>query len=116
MKFKKYIVAGTLAVLLSTTAVSTLDGNKADASSKKDYIIQSEFHDKQIAEELKSLLDQSYVNDLAAGSLNPYYKRMIMMNQYRAKAALKSNNFAKMAEAKVGLENIYKEIDEIINR
>ncbi|HDJ3052071.1 TPA: complement inhibitor SCIN family protein, partial [Staphylococcus aureus] len=26
------------------------------------------------------------------------------------------NNFAKMAEAKVGLENIYKEIDEIINR
>ncbi|HHO7951073.1 TPA: complement inhibitor SCIN family protein, partial [Staphylococcus aureus] len=27
MKFKKYIVAGTLAVLLSTTAVSTLDGN-----------------------------------------------------------------------------------------
>ena len=115
MKFKKYIVAGTLAVLLSTTAVSTLDGNKADASSK-DYIIQSEFHDKRIAEELKSLLDQSNVNDLAAGSLNPYYKRMIMMNQYRAKAALKSNNFAKMAEAKVGLENIYKEIDEIINR
>lgn len=57
MKFKKYIVAGTLAVLLSTTAVSTLDGNKADASSKKDYIIQSEFHDKRIAEELKSLLD-----------------------------------------------------------
>lgn len=50
MKFKKYIVAGTLAVLLSTTAVSTLDGNKADASSKKDYIIQSEFHDKRIAE------------------------------------------------------------------
>ncbi|HCU7360095.1 TPA: complement inhibitor SCIN family protein, partial [Staphylococcus aureus] len=26
------------------------------------------------------------------------------------------NNFAKMAEAKVALENIYKEIDEIINR
>lgn len=46
MKFKKYIVAGTLAVLLSTTAVSTLDGNKADASSKKDYIIQSEYHVK----------------------------------------------------------------------
>ncbi|HDG8346542.1 TPA: complement inhibitor SCIN family protein [Staphylococcus aureus] len=116
MKFKKYILTGTLALLLSSTAIATIEGNKADASSKKDYIIQSEFHDKRISEELKSLLDQSYVNDLAAGSLNPYYKRTIMMNQYRAKAALKSNNFAKMAEAKVALENIYKEIDEIINR
>ncbi|HDJ7782246.1 TPA: complement inhibitor SCIN family protein, partial [Staphylococcus aureus] len=27
-----------------------------------------------------------------------------------------SNNFDKMAEAKVALEKIYKEIDEIINR
>ncbi|HDY4441186.1 TPA: complement inhibitor SCIN family protein [Staphylococcus aureus] len=116
MKIKKYILAGSLAVLLSTTAVSTLNGNKAEASSYDNYLTQSKYHDKKIAEELKSLLDQSYVNDLAAGSLNPYYKRTIMMNQYRAKAALKSNNFAKMAEAKVGLENIYKEIDEIINR
>ncbi|ONH14659.1 complement inhibitor SCIN family protein, partial [Staphylococcus aureus] len=82
MKFKKYILTGTLALLLSSTAIATIEGNKADASSKKDYIIQSEFHDKRIAEELKSLLDQSYVNDLAAGSLNPYYKRTIMMNQY----------------------------------
>ncbi|MRK35053.1 fibrinogen-binding protein, partial [Staphylococcus aureus] len=40
----------------------------------------------------------------------------IMMNEYRAKAALKKNDFKSMAEAKVGLENIYKEIDEIINR
>ncbi|PZJ71330.1 hypothetical protein C7P86_13425, partial [Staphylococcus aureus] len=41
---------------------------------------------------------------------------MIMMNEYRAKAALRSNNFDKMAEAKVALEKIYKEIDEIIKR
>ena len=34
----------------------------------------------------------------------------------RAKAALKKNDFKSMAEAKVALENIYKEIDEIINR
>ncbi|HBC4173820.1 TPA: complement inhibitor SCIN family protein [Staphylococcus aureus] len=116
MKIKKYILAGSLAVLLSTTAVSTLNGNKAEASSQKDYLIQSQFHDKKIAEELKSLLRQSNVYDLAAGSLNRYYKRTIMMNQYRAKAALKKNDFKSMAEAKVGLENIYKEIDEIINR
>ncbi|HCZ2372530.1 TPA: complement inhibitor SCIN family protein, partial [Staphylococcus aureus] len=89
MKFKKYIVAGTLAVLLSTTAVSTLDGNKADASSHDNYLTQSKYHDKKIAEELKSLLRQSNVYDLAAGSLNRYYKRTIMMNEYRAKAALK---------------------------
>ncbi|HCD1989847.1 TPA: complement inhibitor SCIN family protein [Staphylococcus aureus] len=116
MKIKKYILAGSLAVLLSTTAVSTLNGNKAEASSQKDYLIQSQFHDKKIAEELKSLLRQSNVYDLAAGSLNRYYKRTIMMNEYRAKAALKKNDFKSMAEAKVGLENIYKEIDEIINR
>ncbi|PZJ70102.1 complement inhibitor SCIN family protein [Staphylococcus aureus] len=116
MKIKKYILSGSLAVLLSTTIVATIEGNKAEASSKKDYLIQSEFHDKRIADELKFLLSQSGVYDLAAGSLNPYYKLMIMMNEYRAKAALRSNNFDKMAEAKVALEKIYKEIDEIINR
>lgn len=63
---------------------------------------------------MKSLLRQSNVYDLAAGSLNRYYKRTIMMNEYRAKAALKKNDFKSMAEAKVALENIYKEIDEII--
>ncbi|HFV7279528.1 TPA: complement inhibitor SCIN family protein [Staphylococcus aureus] len=116
MKFKKYILTGTLALLLSSTAIATIEGNKADASSKKDYIIQSEFHDKRIAEELRTLLNKSNVYALAAGSLNPYYKRKIMMNEYRAKAALKSNNFAKMADAKVALEKICKEINEIINR
>ncbi|HCU8010543.1 TPA: complement inhibitor SCIN family protein [Staphylococcus aureus] len=116
MKIKKYILAGSLAVLLSTTAVSTLNGNKAEASSQKDYLIQSQFHDKKNAEELKSLLRQSNVYDLAAGSLNRYYKRTIMMNEYRAKAALKKNDFVSMADAKVALEKIYKEIDEIINR
>ncbi|HHV8921005.1 TPA: complement inhibitor SCIN family protein [Staphylococcus aureus] len=116
MKIKKYILTGTLALLLSSTVIATIEGNKAEASSKKDYIIQSEFHDKRIAEELKSLLNQANVYDLAAGSLNRYYKRTIMMNEYRAKAALKKNDFLSMAEAKVGLEKIYKEIDEIINR
>lgn len=80
MKFKKYILTGTLALLLSSTAIATIEGNKADASSKKDYIIQSEFHDKRIAEELRTLLNKSNVYALAAGSLNPYYKRTIMMN------------------------------------
>ncbi|MGT2333855.1 complement inhibitor SCIN family protein [Staphylococcus aureus] len=36
---------------------------------------------------------------MAAGSLNRYYKRTIMMNEYRAKAALKKNDFKSMAEA-----------------
>ncbi|HCV8486178.1 TPA: complement inhibitor SCIN family protein [Staphylococcus aureus] len=116
MKFKKYILTGTLALLLSSTAIATLEGNKVEASSKKDYIIQSEYHDKQIADELRSLLNKSNVYDLAAGSLNRYYKQTIMMNEDRAKAALRSNNFDKMAEAKVALEKIYKEIYEIINR
>ncbi|MGZ1847803.1 complement inhibitor SCIN family protein [Staphylococcus argenteus] len=116
MKLKKYILAGSLAVLLSTTAVATLEGNKAEASSYDNYLTQSQYHDKKIADELKSLLNELNPYDLAAGSLNLYYKRMIMMNEYRAKAALKKNDFKSMAEVKVALEKIYKEIDEIINR
>ncbi|HHO6607057.1 TPA: complement inhibitor SCIN [Staphylococcus aureus] len=116
MKLKKYILTGTLALLLSSTAIATLEGNKAEASSYDNYLTESQFHDKRIAEELRTLLNKSNVYTLAAGSLNPYYKRTIMMNEYRAKAALRSNNFDKMAEAKVALEKIYKEIYEIINR
>ncbi|HDP2765899.1 TPA: complement inhibitor SCIN [Staphylococcus aureus] len=116
MKLKKYILTGTLALLLSSTAIATLEGNKAEASSYDNYLTESQFHDKRIAEELRTLLNKSNVYALAAGSLNPYYKRTIMMNEYRAKAALRSNNFDKMAEAKVALEKIYKEIYEIINR
>ncbi|MCS5349654.1 complement inhibitor SCIN [Staphylococcus aureus] len=116
MKLKKYILTGSLAVLLSTAAVATLDGNKAEASSKDNYLTQSQYHDKKIADELRSLLKELNPNELATGSLSPYYKRTVVMNGYKARAALKSNNFAQMAEAKVALEKIYKEIDEIINR
>ncbi|HCZ6874591.1 TPA: complement inhibitor SCIN-B, partial [Staphylococcus aureus] len=31
MKFKKYILTGTLALLLSSTGIATIEGNKADA-------------------------------------------------------------------------------------
>ncbi|MGF4032513.1 complement inhibitor SCIN-B [Staphylococcus aureus] len=112
MKFKKYILTGTLALLLSSTGIATIEGNKADASSLDKYLTESQ----RIAEELRTLLNKSNVYALAAGSLNPYYKRTIMMNEYRAKAALKKNDFVSMADAKVALEKIYKEIDEIINR
>ncbi|HDG7295209.1 TPA: complement inhibitor SCIN-B [Staphylococcus aureus] len=115
MKFKKYILTGTLALLLSSTGIATIEGNKADASSLDKYLTESQFHER-IAEELRTLLNKSNVYALAAGSLNPYYKRTIMMNEYRAKAALKKNDFVSMADAKVALEKIYKEIDEIINR
>lgn len=101
MKFKKYILTGTLALLLSSTAIATLERNKVEASSKKDYIIQSEYHDKQIADELRSLLNKSNVYDLAAGSLNRYYKQTIMMNEHRAKAALRSNNSIKWLKLKL---------------
>ncbi|SGW46645.1 complement inhibitor SCIN family protein [Staphylococcus argenteus] len=116
MKLKKYILAGSLAVLLSTTAVATLEGNKAETSSYNNNLTQSQYHDNKIADELRSLLNELNPNELATGSLSAYYKRTIVMNGYKARAALKSNNFAQMAEAKVALEKIYKEIDEIVNR
>lgn len=116
MKIKNYILAGSFALLLSATAVVTLEVNEAEASSKNDYLTQSQFHDKRIADELRSLLNQLNTKELATGSLSPYYKRTIMMSGYRAKVALKKNDFVSMAEAKVALKKIYNEIDEIINR
>ncbi|EGQ1454805.1 complement inhibitor SCIN-B, partial [Staphylococcus aureus] len=48
MKFKKYILTGTLALLLSSTGIATIEGNKADASSLDKYLTESQFHDKRI--------------------------------------------------------------------
>ncbi|MGT2341536.1 complement inhibitor SCIN family protein [Staphylococcus aureus] len=63
-----------------------------------------------MAEELRTLLNKSNVYALAAGSLNPYYKRTIMMNEYRAKAALKKMISYQWLMLKL-VEKIYKEIE-----
>ncbi|MQH48791.1 hypothetical protein EI044_26275, partial [Escherichia coli] len=59
-------------------------------------------------------LNELNVNVLATGSLDPYYKRNVLMYGFKAKMALKSKNYSKMSIAKEELENIYREIDEAL--
>ncbi|WP_407145984.1 complement inhibitor SCIN family protein [Staphylococcus aureus] len=62
---------------------------------------QSKYHDKKCRRAWKSLLRQSNVYDLADSSLNRYYKRTIMMNEYRAKLVPKkmiSNQWLKKVD------------------
>lgn len=116
MKFKKYILIGILVLFLLLIGIVIIEGNKVDVSSLDKYLIESQFYDKCIVEELRILFNKLNVYVLVVGSLNLYYKCMIMMNEYRVKVVFKKNDFVLMVDVKVVLEKIYKEIDEIINR
>ena len=74
MKIRKSILAGTLAIVLASPLVTNLDKNEAQASTS---LPTSNEYQKKLANELKSLLDELNVNELATGSLNTYYKRTI---------------------------------------
>ncbi|EOA9720546.1 TPA: complement inhibitor SCIN-A [Staphylococcus aureus] len=106
MKIRKSILAGTLAIVLASPLVTNLDKNEAQASN--------EYQNEKLANELKSLLDELNVNELATGSLNTYYKRTIKISGQKAMYALKSKDFKKMSEAKYQLQKIYNEIDEAL--
>ncbi len=41
MKFKKYILTGTLALLLSSTGIATIEGNNEMQSSLDKYLTES---------------------------------------------------------------------------
>ncbi|MEG3217018.1 complement inhibitor SCIN family protein [Staphylococcus aureus] len=88
-------------------------GGTAKASTYKQ-ITANEYYDQKLAKELKGLLDELNVNVLATGSLDPYYKRNVLMYGFKAKMALKSKNYSKMSIAKEELENFYREIDEAL--
>lgn len=64
----------------------------------------NEYQNEKLANELKSLLDELNVNELATGSLNTYYKRTIKISGLKAMYALKSKDFKKMSEAKYQLQ------------
>ncbi len=111
MKIRKSILAGTLAIVLASPLVTNLDKNEAQASTSLP--TSNEYQNEKLANELKSLLDELNVNELATGSLNTYYKRTIKISGQKA-MALKSKDFKKMSEAKYQLQKIYNEIDEAL--
>ncbi|HHO6256198.1 TPA: complement inhibitor SCIN family protein [Staphylococcus aureus] len=112
MKIKKHIITTTLAIGVAVSSIGLHEG-AAKASTHKQ-ITASEYYDQKLAKELKGLLDELNVNVLATGSLDPYYKRNVLMYGFKAKMALKSKNYSKMSIAKEELENIYREIDEAL--
>ncbi|HGO1493715.1 TPA: complement inhibitor SCIN family protein [Staphylococcus aureus] len=112
MKLKKYIITTTLAIGVTVSSIGLHEGT-AKASTYKQ-ITANEYYDQKLAKELKGLLDELNVNVLATGSLDPYYKRNVLMYSFKAKMALKSKNYSKMSIAKEELENFYREIDEAL--
>lgn len=78
MKIRKSILAGTLAIVLASPLVTNLDKNEAQASTSLP--TSNEYQNEKLANELKSLLDELNVNELATGSLNTYYKRTIKIS------------------------------------
>ncbi|MFA0794770.1 complement inhibitor SCIN-A, partial [Staphylococcus aureus] len=101
MKIRKSILAGTLAIVLASPLVTNLDKNEAQASTSLP--TSNEYQNEKLANELKSLLDELNVNELATGSLNTYYKLTIKISCQKAMYALKSKYFKKMSEAKYQL-------------
>ncbi|HCZ3341775.1 TPA: complement inhibitor SCIN-A [Staphylococcus aureus] len=112
MEIRKSILAGTLAIVLASPLVTNLDKNEAQASTSLP--TSNEYQNEKLANELKSLLDELNVNELATGSLNTYYKRTIKISGQKAMYALKSKDFKKMSEAKYQLQKIYNEIHEAL--
>lgn len=112
MKLKKCIITTTLAIGVAILSIGLHEGT-AKASTDKQ-ITANEYYDQNLAKELKGLLNELNVNVLATGSLDPYYKRNVLMYGFKAKMALKSKNYSKMSIAKEELENIYREIDEAL--
>ncbi|EZY61621.1 complement inhibitor SCIN family protein [Staphylococcus aureus] len=112
MKIKKYIIATTLAVGVTASAIGLYeDAAKANTVEK---ITANEYYDQKLAKELKGLLNELNVNVLATGDLDPYYKRNVLKYGFKAKLALKSKNYSKMSVAKYELQNIYNQIDEAL--
>ncbi|AXS25249.1 TPA: complement inhibitor SCIN family protein [Staphylococcus aureus] len=111
-EIKKCIITTTLAIGVAVSSIGLHEGT-AKASTDKQ-ITANEYYDQNLAEELKGLLNELNVNVLATGSLDPYYKRNVLMYGFKAKMALKSKNYSKMSIAKEELENIYREIDEAL--
>lgn len=111
-EIKKCIITTALAIGVAASSIGVYEGS-AKASTDKQ-ITANEYYDQNLAEELKGLLNELNVNVLATGSLDPYYKRNVLMYGFKAKMALKSKNYSKMSIAKEELENIYREIDEAL--
>ncbi|HBI0742122.1 complement inhibitor SCIN family protein [Staphylococcus aureus] len=110
MRGKKHIIAGVLVAVLSTPLVTSFDSKEVKAES----IDANTYINQNLEKELRELLNELNVNELATGSLKPYFKRTVKKYGYKAKAALKSKDFTRMSQSKYELQSIYSEIDKAL--
>ena len=73
----------------------------------------NEYQNEKLANELKSLLDELNVNELATGSLNTYYKRTIKISGQK-QCMLLSQKTLRNVRSKISTSKIYNEIDEAL--
>lgn len=102
MKIRKSILAGTLAIVLASPLVTNLDKNEAQASTSLP--TSNEYQNEKLANELKSLLDELNVNELATGSLNTYYKRTIKISGLKAMYALSQKTLRKCQKQNINFK------------
>ncbi|ARJ50970.1 complement inhibitor SCIN family protein [Staphylococcus lutrae] len=112
MKFKKYILATSLVAMLSSTAVA-ITAYEFEAAAES-HVTASDHYDRALKSELQELVNELNFRALSTAGLEPYYKRQVNVAGFKAKVALKSGNYHKMAVAKAELENIYEEISEAL--
>ncbi|WP_244898622.1 complement inhibitor SCIN family protein [Staphylococcus lutrae] len=92
---------------MATSFVSTLPTQKVEAATYSD---ANTYYNAKLKEELQLLVNDLNSFELATGSLELYYKRTIKKAGYKAKVALRSNNYTLMSEAKYELEALYEDI------
>lgn len=112
MNIKSLIITGFAATMLATSAFSTVGTVDAQAStqSTSKTTADSTYQNQQMEKELQELYKKIDVKLLSAVSQEPYFKRELSAAKFKAKSALKSKRFDRMAQSKAELERLYDQL------
>lgn len=110
MNMKSLIITGFAATMLATSAFSTVGTGDAQASNVEKVTTTNEYLNKQMEKELKELYDKINVKLLSSVSQPTYFKRELSAAKFKAKSALKSKSYSRMAQSKGELERLYDQL------
>ncbi|PTJ71542.1 hypothetical protein BUZ56_11495 [Staphylococcus hyicus] len=110
MNMKSLIITGFAATMLATSAFSTVGAGDAQANTEAKVNTTNEYLNKQMEKELKELYDKINVKLLSSVSQPTYFKRELSAAKFKAKSALKSKSYSRMAQSKGELERLYDQL------
>ncbi|MCO4330268.1 complement inhibitor SCIN family protein [Staphylococcus hyicus] len=112
MNMKSLIITGFAATMLATSAFSTVGAVDAQASTNTHTQLPTDnaYHTKKMEQELQELYDKINVKLLSSVSQPTYFKRELSAAKFKAKSALKSKKFDRMAQSKAELERLYDQL------